>query len=69
MVIAIGLLQTQGTRLVDPPRPLQAVRVGETDVVTLMMGKIEVVPAQGSIDPTGSLDEGGPVYVATQTSV
>ena len=69
MVIAVGMLQTQGPRLVDSPRSLQAVRVGKTDVVALMMGKIEVVPAQGSVDPTGGLDEGGPIYVATQTSV
>ena len=37
-------------------------------MIALVMGKIEVVSAQGPADPTGGLDEGRPVYVASQTN-
>ncbi len=62
-------LELQASRRVYRPRSREHFRVGEADVATLVVGEIQVVPAQGRFQPVRSTDQRRPLDVRADAGI
>ena len=54
-----GILERQNTRFIESPRSIGVVGVSETQMIALVMGKIQIIIAQWFNNPIGHPDQGG----------
>ena len=62
-------LELQASRRAYRPRSREHVRVGEADIAALVVGEIEVVPAQRRFQPVRSTDQRRPLDVRADTGI
>ena len=53
---------------VNSPGAFEAIRVGESDLVALVVREAEVVRAEGFLDPVGDAQQGRAVHVLMRTA-
>ena len=63
------LTQLQRARAIDSPRACQPVCIGQADVLTLVVGKVEIVLAQGIRQPLGHADQRGAVDIVAHAVI
>lgn len=69
VALAGRMLQLQRAARVRAPRSLQPIGIRQADVVTLMMGKGEIVSAQGFRQPVENADQRWPIDVAAHPAI